>query len=127
VKLTYPATALRARTGAHVPIELGYDTDDPWAITFAAGPQIWLFARDLLASGCTEPAGDGDVHIRPDTGGEFGHIVIALSSPDGTAELAVPRGTVEKLLDAAEALVPAGYEHIDWATEWARLAGGAAA
>lgn len=127
MNLTHDATAVLLGTNVDVAIELGYDTDDPWAVTFTAAGQRWIFARDLLASGCTEPVGDGDVRIRPDTGGDFAHVVIALRSPTGAAELAVPRATVEKLLDAAEALVPAGYESIDWAAEWARLAGPAAA
>lgn len=126
MELIYPATGvLNGR--AQVPVGLVYDSADPWAITLLIAGQEWLFARDLLATGLYEPAGDGDVTVRPDTGGIFGHVVVTLSSPTGTADLALPRGTVESLLDAAEALVPPGCERIDWATEWARLAGGTAA
>lgn len=125
--LRFPALGMLLGPNAKLALELGYDPDDPWAVTLTAGGQVWLFARDLLASGCNEPAGDGDVRVRPDTGGVFGHIVIALSSPDGAAEVAVPRGTVESFLDSAEALVPAGDEHIDWESEWARLSGDTAA
>lgn len=123
----FPADGVLLGRNAKVAVELIYDTADPWAVTFAVGPRLWLFARDLLASGCNEPTGEGDVQVRPDTGGHADRVVIALSSPDGAAEVAVPRGTVEAFLDTAEALVPTGHEHIDWATEWARLAGGTAA
>ncbi|MEV6878638.1 SsgA family sporulation/cell division regulator [Amycolatopsis sp. NPDC051128] len=110
-----------------VAVELTYDDADPWAITAYVAGQRWIFARDLLATGCNEPAGEGDVQIRPDTGGIPDHLVLALSSPDGAAEIAIPRGTVESLLDTAEALVPTGDEHIDWAVEWGHLADGPAA
>lgn len=124
--LLYPATAVL--NGAYrVPVFLGYDVADPWAVTLAVGARQWLFARELLADGCIEPAGHGDVVIRPDTGGTFDAVVVTLSSPSGTAELALPRGTVEALLDAADAIVPAGHEQIDWDREWSRLADGPAA
>src|SRR5947207_13706945 len=84
----FPTTAVLLGPNAKLPVELIYDSTDPWAVTLAAGPQQWLFARDLLASGCHEPAGDGDVQVRPDTGGVASHIVIALSSPNGAAEVA---------------------------------------
>ncbi|MFE5506684.1 SsgA family sporulation/cell division regulator [Amycolatopsis japonica] len=124
--LTFPATAVL--NGQHrVPVFLTYDVADPWAVTLAVGARLWLFARDLLASGVYEPSGDGDVQVRPDTGGAFDAVLVTLSSPSGTAELALPRGTVEALLDAADALVPAGREQIDWDTEWSRLTEGPAA
>ncbi|RSM58960.1 SsgA family sporulation/cell division regulator [Amycolatopsis sp. WAC 01376] len=125
-ELIYPATAVL--NGQHrVPVSLVYDPSDPWAVTFAVGERLWLFARDLLASGVYEPSGHGDVQIRPDTGGAFDAVLVTLSSPSGTAELALPRGTVEALLDAADAVVPAGCEEIDWDTEWSRLTEGPAA
>ncbi len=120
--LTYHELAvLNGRT--RVPVELIYTAADPWAITLAVGSRLWLFARELLAAGLYEPVGDGDVQVRPDTGGVSGHVVVALSSPSGTADLALPRGTVESLLDATEALVPPGTERLDWDTEMARLTG----
>ncbi|MEV6644552.1 SsgA family sporulation/cell division regulator [Amycolatopsis sp. NPDC051371] len=124
---THPATGVLLGPNAKLALELVYDTTDPWAVTLTAAGREWLFARDLLASGCNEPTGDGDVQVRPDTGGDLSRVVIALSSPTGEAEVAVPRGDVESFLDTAEALVPAGREYIDWAIEWARLAGPTAA
>ena len=126
MELSYPATAL-LNGSSKVPAVLVYDPADPWAVTLAVAGHAWLFARELLATGLYEPAGHGDVQVSPDTGGVFGHIVLTLSSPTGTAALALPRGTVEKLLEAAEALIPPGHERIDWAAEWPRLAGGTAA
>jgi hypothetical protein len=126
VELIYPATALVNGSGKAA-VTLVYDSGDPWAVTLLVAGHAWLFARDVLAAGLYEPAGAGDVHIRPDIGGVLGHILVTLSSPTGTAALALPRGTVEKLLEAAEALVPPGCERIDWAAEWPRLVGGTAA
>jgi hypothetical protein len=126
VELSYPATA-RLNGSGKVEVTLVYDPADPWAVTLLVAGHAWLFARDVLAAGLYEPAGEGDVQISPDTGGVFGRIVLTLSSPTGTAALALPRGTAEKLLEAAEALVPPGRERIDWAAEWPRLAGGTAA
>lgn len=123
---THPATGVLRGPNVKLALELVYDTTDPWAVTLTVAGREWLFARDLLASGCYEPAGDGDVVVRPDTGGDLSRVVIALSSPTGAAEVAVPRGDVEAFLDTAEALVPAGHEYIDWTIEWARLAGPAA-
>jgi hypothetical protein len=125
--VTHPATGVLLGPNVKLALELVYDSADPWAVRLMVAGREWLFARDLLASGCYEPTGDGDVQVRPDTGGDLSRLVIALSSPDGAAEVAVPRGDVEAFLDIAEALVPAGYESIDWATEWAHLAGGSAA
>ncbi|MEV6832856.1 SsgA family sporulation/cell division regulator [Amycolatopsis sp. NPDC051102] len=106
-----------------------YATTDPWAITLHLDGQHWIFARDLLRTGLAEPAGDGDVHVMPDTGGHAGLLNILLRSPSGTARLPVARDTVTSLLDAAYALVPDGQEArtVDWDREWVRLAEGPAA
>ncbi|MEU0794721.1 SsgA family sporulation/cell division regulator [Amycolatopsis sp. NPDC005961] len=124
---THPATGVLLGPNVKLALELVYDTADPWAVRFTVAGRTWLFARDLLASGCNEPTGDGDVEVRPDTGGDVSRMVITLSSPTGLAEVAVPRGDVESFLDTADSLVPAGHEYIDWAIEWARLTGPAAA
>ncbi|WP_103338764.1 SsgA family sporulation/cell division regulator [Amycolatopsis sp. CA-126428] len=126
MELIYPADAVVNGHGP-VPVALVYDPGDPWAVTLLVAGRVWLFARELLATGLSEPAGDGDVVVRPDTGGSFGHVLLTLTTPAGSADVALPRGTVESLLDAAEALIPPGCERIDWPAEWARLAGGTAA
>ncbi|MET8847999.1 SsgA family sporulation/cell division regulator [Amycolatopsis sp. NPDC004625] len=109
--------------GHQQPADLHYDPADPYAVTLVTGFTRWVFARELLAGGLIEPTGDGDVHIRPDTGGDPALIVIRLSSPDGEAELLIPRGAAERATDEFDAAVPAGTEHIDWETEFGRLAG----
>ncbi|MEU4517393.1 SsgA family sporulation/cell division regulator [Amycolatopsis sp. NPDC024027] len=125
--VTHPAIGVLLGPNVKLALELVYDSADPWAVRLLVAGREWLFARGLLASGCNEPAGDGDVQVRPDTGGDLSRVVVALSSPTGAAEVAVPRGDVESFLDTAEALVPAGHEYLDWAIEWGRLAGPAAA
>lgn len=104
-----------------------YTTADPWAVTLHLDGQRWIFARDLLRTGLTEPAGDGDVQVMPDTGGHAGLLTVLLRSPSGAARLPVARATVTSLLDAAYALVPDGREALDWDREWVRLADGPAA
>jgi hypothetical protein len=101
-----------------------YSTTDPWAVTLHLDGQRWMLARELLRTGLTEPAGDGDVQVIPETGGHPGLLNVLLSSPTGAARLPMARDTVTSLLDAAYALVPAGCETaaVDWPTEWARLA-----
>ncbi|WP_199198886.1 SsgA family sporulation/cell division regulator [Amycolatopsis sp. CA-128772] len=106
-----------------------YTTTDPWAVTLHLDGHRWIFARDLLRTGLAEPAGAGDVHVMPDTGGHAGLLNILLRSPSGAARLPVARATVAGLLDAAYALVPDGHEadSVDWDREWVRLAEGPAA
>ncbi|WP_328614533.1 SsgA family sporulation/cell division regulator [Amycolatopsis sp. NBC_00348] len=101
-----------------------YRTADPWAVTLHLDGQRWIFARDLLRVGLTEPAGDGDVQVMPDTGGSAGLLNVLLSSPSGAVRLPVARDTVASLLEASYALIPDGREAegIDWDHEWTRLA-----
>ncbi|MBE1502667.1 hypothetical protein H4696_009767 [Amycolatopsis lexingtonensis] len=109
--------------GREKPADLDFYPEDPYAVVLVTCFRRWVFARELLAGGLLEPTGDGDVHISPDTGGDPALIVIRLSSPDGTAELRMPRGAAERALDEFDGIVPAGTETIDWETEFARLAG----
>jgi hypothetical protein len=70
--------------------ELRYDATDPYAVSVAflkSGVEVvWVFARDLLLRGVSEPVGDGDVRIFPAVDDE-GHAVVALTlrAPTGTA------------------------------------------
>ncbi|MDN3297138.1 SsgA family sporulation/cell division regulator [Streptomyces ficellus] len=99
-----------------VPATLRYDRDDPFAvqITFPApatleGVEVaWAFSRELLATGVDEPAGVGDVRVRP-----FGHdrTVMEFHAPEGVAMVHVRTSDVRRFLTRAEALVPAGCEH----------------
>jgi hypothetical protein len=74
----------------------------------------WSFARDLLAQGLYDPAGDGDVLVWPCLGrsGEA-VVVIELRSPSGAAMLQTPSRTVQEFVDDVFMVVPEGREH-EW-------------
>jgi len=76
----------------------------------------WVFARDLLASGLYEPAGDGDVHVWPclDVRGRA-VVIFELCSPDGEALLQARADEVADFLQSTRDLVPQGSEgaHVD--------------
>jgi len=124
-----PLTVTRAMTldlidasGAATPLEaqLRYESDDPYAISaeFSTGAESvgWVFARDLLASGLYEPAGDGDVHVWPclDVRGRA-VVIFELCSPDGEALLQARADEVADVLQSTRDLVPQGSEgaHVD--------------
>jgi hypothetical protein len=124
-----PLTVTRAMTldlidasGAATPLEakLRYESDDPYAISaeFSTGVETvgWVFARDLLASGLYEPAGDGDVHVWPclDVRGRA-VVIFELCSPDGEALLQARADEVADFLQSTRDLVPHGSEgaHVD--------------
>lgn len=81
-------------TGPEGPVpaeaELRYDPTDPYAVALAfplADREVtWLFARDLLIRGVTEPVGDGDVRVMPslDQDGRAA-VAVLLRSPAGEA------------------------------------------
>jgi len=75
----------------------------------------WTFARDLLVAGLTEPAGIGDVRVRPDLATEEDIVILEIESPDGYALVEVEREDVEQFLDASAQVVPFGAEgdHFD--------------
>jgi sporulation and cell division protein SsgA len=72
--------------------ELRYDPTDPYAVSMAflkdGAEIVWVFARDLLLRGVSEPVGDGDVQVFPSVDLE-GHAVVALVllGPTGSALL----------------------------------------
>ena len=72
--------------------ELRYDTADPYAVAMAflkdGHEVVWVFARDLLLRGVTEPVGVGDVHVFPSVDLD-GHAIVAigLRGPTGEALL----------------------------------------
>src|ERR1035438_427136 len=74
---------------------LYYSADDPYAIrmAFHVGmdePVEWIFARDLLAAGLTEPTGEGDVRVWPAAMGNHRVLNIRMSSPFGQAPFEAP-------------------------------------
>lgn len=101
-----------------LPVRLRYAADDPYALhaQFITGAQEsvdWVFARELLSQGLREPAGDGDVRVRPGTGEHLGQVHISLTSPDGQALLLAPAARLTTFLDATYELVPDGAESVN--------------
>lgn len=100
-----------------IPATLRYDRHDPFAVrmTFPApatleGVEVcWTFSRDLLAAGLHSPEGHGDVRVRP-----YGYdrTVLEFHAPEGTAIVHVRSGEIRRFLEATDALVPAGLEHL---------------
>jgi len=88
---------------------------DPYAVRFdfpvPQGPDdanlSWTFGRELLASGLTEPSGDGDVHVWP-CGPDLA--MVELRSDTGSALIALPVREVRAFLYRSYAEVPPGYE-----------------
>lgn len=70
--------------------ELRYDPSDPYAVEMAflkGGVEVvWVFARDLLIRGLSEPVGHGDVQVFPSIDDDGRAVVeIALRAPTGEA------------------------------------------
>ncbi|MFC8916517.1 SsgA family sporulation/cell division regulator [Streptomyces sp. NPDC047821] len=99
-----------------VPATLRYDRGNPFAVQMAfparatlEGVDVaWEFSRELLAAGVEEPAGLGDVRVRP-----FGYdrTVVEFHAPEGVAMVHVRTSEVRRFLRRAQNLVPAGCEH----------------
>lgn len=112
------------------PIEasFGYDASDPYAvwITFhsATGDVRWAVCRSLIASGLTEPVGEGDVQLWPSIDDDGCAVVMfEFCSPDG--ELVAHARTVDlyAFLSRTRNAVPFGHEadHLDVDTMITRL------
>lgn len=101
-----------------VTASLRYTGDDPYAVrvTFHPGTDEaveWIFARDLLTTGLTEPAGAGDVRAWPSPSGEGGGAAvlnIVLSSPFGQAQFEAPMTAMAEFLRRTYDAIPAGRE-----------------
>lgn len=92
-----------------------YLAGDPYVVNLAfrteRGRWIeWSFARDLLVTGLMEPAGLGDVRVRPDLAFEDDLLVIELESPDGYAIVEIRRADVARFVDATCEIVALGTE-----------------
>src|SRR3954453_13721498 len=103
-------------------MQLEYDAMDPYAVTaaflLADDYEVkWVFARDLLGDGLHRQTGEGDVVVRPKTGGTATEIELMLSVPTGHAQVTLPAETVAAFLEASHDLVPLGAEsqhlHLD--------------
>ncbi|WP_405621437.1 SsgA family sporulation/cell division regulator [Streptomyces sp. NBC_01511] len=100
-----------------VPAILHYDGEDPFAVRMAFPPTAtlegtevsWAFSRELLTLGMDEPAGLGDVRVRP-----FGYdrTVLEFHAPEGVAMVHVRTSEVRRFLDRSLAIVPVGREHL---------------
>lgn len=95
-----------------------YDTTEPFAITVAFATDRgrwveWVFARELLIDGLTEPAGEGDLRIAPDADPDL--LLLEIFAPTGSASFTLDRDDVEDFLAATLEAVAAGSEsaHFD--------------
>jgi hypothetical protein len=131
-----PRSGCTARTTLHlvgpsawtpVPATLVYDAADPFAVRVRFGddgrdqvedPTVdpdedsgveWLLSRDLLRTGLTAPAGDGDVRLWPARGG-MDVLFLQLRAPSGEALFEVSSAVVGDFLRESELLVPTGAE-----------------
>jgi hypothetical protein len=98
-----------------VEAELRYDPADPYAVAVAflsKGTEVlWVFARDLLLRGISEPTGDGDVQVFPslDDDGRA-EIGVMLRSPGGQTLMKVPARDVMGFLARSTRAVWPGTE-----------------
>ncbi|MCB5163997.1 SsgA family sporulation/cell division regulator [Streptomyces bambusae] len=100
-----------------VPVTLCYDRSDPFAVRMAfpapatlEGIEVsWTFGRELLETGIDEPAGLGDVRVRPYGAGRT---VIEFHAPEGMAIVLMDTADLEGFLERVAAVVPAGMEHL---------------
>lgn len=96
-----------------LPARLQYRPADPYAVRLIFGLGAceetveWVFARELLSAGMNASAGEGDVRIAP--AGQR-DVLIELSSPSGSAALAMPRGLTSRFLLASYELIWPGSE-----------------
>lgn len=107
-----------AGTARQLLAELAYDAEDPFAITMTfrtrTGDVPWVFHRELLLDGLTEPCGDGDVHISPAIAANGdGMVVIELRSNTGSFVARARAHDVQQFLMGTMSLVPLGTETVD--------------
>lgn len=98
-----------------IPVELGYDKADPYAVQFTFhlpgdAPVSWAFARELLLDGLSGPTGEGDVHICPAGPEELADTLIRLQVGAEGALFRVSAAPLVAFLDRTDRLVPVGSE-----------------
>jgi sporulation and cell division protein SsgA len=103
--------------GSPAPVlsRLSYVGSEPFAVNIAfrtdRGQWVeWTFARDLLVTGLSQPAGIGDVRVRPDLAADENVLLLEIESPDGYALVEIEREDIERFVDASAAVVPFGME-----------------
>jgi hypothetical protein len=98
-----------------VEAELRYDPADPYAVSIAflvhGREVVWVFGRDLLLHGVTEPVGDGDVQVLPsiDADGRA-QVLVSLAAPTGHALVEAPARDVHRFLALTAQAVWPGTE-----------------
>ncbi|MFI6156641.1 SsgA family sporulation/cell division regulator [Kitasatospora sp. NPDC051170] len=116
---------LSPQRSARLHVLLTYLPEDPLAVRMAfpaefsldgdatGGPGaediVWVFARQLLASGLELPSGAGDVHVRPAVGRRT---LVELRAPEGTALIQFDTTDLRRFLWRSRLLVPEGEEHL---------------
>jgi hypothetical protein len=110
--------ALLAATGSGtvtpVTTRWTYESFEPYALTVAFATERgrwveWVFARDLLVDGLTQPTGEGDLRVSPDLE-DPELLVLEIYAPSGSAIFTLDREDVEDFLARTLELVPAGTE-----------------
>lgn len=98
--------------------ELAYDAKDPFAVTMTfrtrSGDVPWVFHRELLLGGMSDPAGEGDVRISPSIDLEGRAVtVIELHSNTGSFVAQTRTPEVARFVERTLEIVPLGAETID--------------
>jgi Streptomyces sporulation and cell division protein, SsgA len=92
-----------------------YSAYDPFAVSLAVRTRHdrwveWLIGRELVMAALDEPAGEGDVRMRPLTVQGYDIVEIEIRSHDGRAVLEVDQELLRSFVDASLAMVPVGTE-----------------
>ncbi|WP_110205679.1 SsgA family sporulation/cell division regulator [Nocardioides daejeonensis] len=104
-----------AGAGAMLPVVLGYEARDPYAVSLSFGTMtgdiVWTFGRDLLREGLGGPVGIGDVRIWPGVD-LLGRpcLMVEFRSPDGELLVETPSEPVRDFLERTFEVVPTGAE-----------------
>lgn len=107
-----------AGTSRQLEAELAYDAMDPYAITMTFRTKHadvpWVFCRELLLEGISNPTGEGDVHIWPSIDIEGRAVtVIELHSNSGSFVAHARTPEIHDFVSQTLEMVPLGTETID--------------
>jgi Streptomyces sporulation and cell division protein, SsgA len=92
-----------------------YSAYDPFAVSVAVRTRHdrwveWLVGRELVVAGLDEPAGEGDVRMRPLSVQGYDIVEIEISSHDGRAVLEVDRALLRTFVASTFEVVALGAE-----------------
>jgi len=92
-----------------------YSAYDPFAVSLSVRTRHdrwveWLIGRELVVAALDEPAGEGDVRMRPLSVQGYDIVEIEIRSHDGRAVLEVDRDLLRSFVDATLGMVPVGTE-----------------